>query len=95
MEIKVSNDKVDYVKSQASTQPTSGHICHWPGCTKKVPAVMWGCKKHWYMLPVKIRSEIWRSYQPGQEIMKNPTETYLKAAKKAQDWIQQTYGETQ
>jgi hypothetical protein len=48
---------------------------------------MWGCREHWYKLPKFIRDEIWKSYQPGQEVKLNPSRRYLKAAKLAQEWI--------
>lgn len=48
---------------------------------------MWGCRKHWYMLPKPIRDEIWRTFQPGQEDRKDPSPAYVRAARAAQDWI--------
>lgn len=27
------------------------HTCHWPGCTVEVDPKMWGCRRHWFMLP--------------------------------------------
>jgi hypothetical protein len=65
------------------------HTCHWPGCPKAVPPTMWGCSRHWFMLPVELRAEIWRTYKPGQEITKTPSEAYLAAAHHVQDWITQ------
>jgi len=76
--------KVNYVKAQ----PNRGnHTCHWPGCEKNVPAAMWGCSKHWYSLPQHLRSKIWATYKPGQEIFKSPSSDYLTAAKEVQEWI--------
>lgn len=66
-----------------------GHHCHWPGCTAQVKPAMWGCSKHWYMLPKAIRDAIFRAYVPGQENRKDPSETYIKAAQAAQLWIQE------
>ena len=63
------------------------HTCHWPGCTKEAPPKLWGCRSHWFKLPKRIRDEIWRTYRPGQEIDKNPSESYIAAAKAAQAWI--------
>jgi hypothetical protein len=48
---------------------------------------MWGCKKHWFALPSHIRKAIWTTYRSGQEIDKNPGQTYLVAARMAQEWI--------
>ena len=59
------------------------HTCHWPTCTVEVPPRMWGCKRHWMMLPADIRKEIWRTYRKGQEIDKRPSMAYIAAADKA------------
>lgn len=48
---------------------------------------MWGCKQHWFMLPFKLRSLIWQTYEPGQEINGMPSKAYLEAATKVQAWI--------
>jgi hypothetical protein len=40
--------KADYVLSQRQTR---AHTCHWPGCGKQVKPALWGCMKHWFMLP--------------------------------------------
>ena len=77
-------EKVDYVLKQKQTR---FHTCHWPGCVKQAPPAMWGCKYHWYQLPIYIRNEIWEAYKIGQEIDMNPTKKYLIAAQKAQEWI--------
>jgi len=76
--------KVAYVKGQGQTRR---HHCHWPGCTAQVPPAMWGCRKHWYSLPITLRTAIWRSYKPGQEVSATPSREYVAAARAAQDWI--------
>lgn len=65
------------------------HTCHWPTCTTPVPPAMWGCKKHWFMLPKRLRDEIWRTYRPGQEITKDPSDDYLAAANEVQKWARE------
>lgn len=65
----------------------SAHHCHWPGCTKPVPPKMWGCSQHWFKLPLRLRSLIWDTYRPGQEITKTPSAAYVAAAKEVQAWI--------
>ena len=62
------------------------HTCHWPGCNKIVPPALWGCKKHWFMLPKEIRDEIWATYRSGQEIDKNPSKEYIDVALKARNY---------
>lgn len=76
--------KADYVKAQGQTR---SHTCHWPGCGKQVPPAMWGCSPHWFKLPKAIRDDIWRAYRPGQEKDMKPSETYVQAARRAQEWI--------
>lgn len=76
--------KVDYVRAQGQTRQ---HECHWPDCPQQVPPAMWGCKKHWFMLPAHIRGAIWAAYSPGQEVTMDPSEAYIRAANEAQQWI--------
>jgi hypothetical protein len=78
------SDKVAYVKSQGQSRT---HTCHWTGCTRQVPPAMWGCKTHWYKLPLAIRRRIWRCYQPGQEVTQTPSREYIDAAREAEAWI--------
>lgn len=79
--------KAEYVRQQAK-KGTGDHHCHWPGCTELVAPALWGCRKHWYQLPISLRSRIWKAYRPGQEIAKNPSEEYLEVAKDVQEWIE-------
>ncbi len=66
---------------------TGIHTCHWPGCTKPVVPAMWGCRAHWFKLPLHLRNRIWAAYVGGQEITKTPSAEYLEAARAAQEWI--------
>ncbi len=77
--------KADYVR--AAPNP-GGHTCHWPGCARNVPPAMWGCKTHWYKLPLALRNKVWRTYQPGQEISKRPSAEYVEVAREVQAWIE-------
>lgn len=69
------------------TLPPQVHTCHWPGCGKRVPPKLWGCKAHWYKLPKYLRDAIWREYRPGQEVSKTPSRAYLDVARQVQEWI--------
>jgi hypothetical protein len=80
------NAKAEYVKSQLQTRK---HHCHWPGCEKQVPPAMWGCSVHWFRLPAKLRAKVWATYKPGQELLGNPSEAYIKVAKEVQEWIKE------
>lgn len=44
---------------------------------------MWGCKKHWFMVPYAIRQMIWKHYRVGQCDDMNPSKPYLLAARAA------------
>lgn len=78
------SQKVAYVKSQGQTRT---HHCHWPDCDKQVPPAMWGCRPHWFKLPLEIRTAIWNAYRPGQEVSMSPGRAYVEAANRAQEWI--------
>ena len=65
----------------------STHTCHWPGRGRVVPPRMWGCREHWFRLPLCLRARIWSAYRPGQETDKNPSAEYLQAAGAVQQWI--------
>lgn len=81
--------KADYVRSKMREDRVDGHHCHWPGCDRKVPPAMLGCKTHWFKLPATLRSRIWRSYRVGQEDSKTPSREYIEAAQDVQRWIAQ------
>lgn len=81
-------DKVAYVKGQGQTRD---HHCHWPGCDKQVPPAMWGCCKHWMLLPKHLRDKIWATYRVGQEVTMSPSNEYLDAATEVQEWIVANY----
>lgn len=70
------------------------HTCHWPGCKVEVPPKLWGCKQHWFKLPVELRSKIWKHYRPGQEIDKKPSGAYLDTALLVQLWIEKNFPAT-
>ncbi len=76
--------KADYVRAQSQSRK---HECHWPGCGKQVPPAMWGCAKHWFTLPKRLRDRIWESYRIGQEITGTPSPDYVAAARDVQAWI--------
>lgn len=84
-------EKVAYVKSQGQTRD---HRCHWPGCGASVPPALWGCRRHWYMLPKALRKKIWATFRPGQEVNGSPSRHYLAAAREVQEWIIANHPET-
>jgi hypothetical protein len=82
--------KFEYVRDRMRT-PARGHTCHWPGCVRKVPPALWGCKEHWYLLPRELRDRIWRTFKPGQEQTKTPSREYIEAAKDVDAWIRENH----
>lgn len=84
--------KADYVRGEAARNTAFDHHCHWPGCDRKVPPAMWGCRAHWYRLPAGLRHRIWRAYQPGQEISKTPSAEYVSVARDVEAWILEQEG---
>jgi hypothetical protein len=77
-------DKVAYVKKQGQTRE---HHCHWPNCNRPVPPAMWGCKQHWFTLPLILRNKIWAAYRPGQEVNLTPSKEYIAVAIEVEQWI--------
>ncbi len=86
--ITTTEEKRKYVKRQGQTRD---HHCHWPGCGASVPPAMWGCSKHWFMLPKVLRDRIWKSFRPGQETNWTPSREYLDVAHEVQRWIKENY----
>lgn len=82
----MADSKYDYVRRQTQSR---FHECHWPGCGQQVPPALWGCKRHWMMLPKRLRDAIWASYRPGQEKDMKPSKAYLEAARAVQEWIRE------
>lgn len=59
------------------------HRCHAEGCNVEVPPKMLMCLRHWRMVPKKLQQDVWRTYVPGQENRKDPTDEYMKAHRAA------------
>ncbi len=77
--------KADYVRNASNTDLS--HHCHWPGCQRQVKPAVWGCREHWYKLPLALRNKIWAAYKPGQEETKTPSQRYVEVAREVQEWI--------
>jgi hypothetical protein len=78
-------NKAAYVRTASDHK--GDHHCHWPGCPIRVKPAVWGCMKHWKMLPLFLRNKIWATFRPGQEITKTPSPEYVRTAREVQDWI--------
>lgn len=57
-----------------------------------MPAALWGCREHWYKLPLALRNKIWASFRPGQEESKTPSRAYVDAAREVREWIERSEG---
>lgn len=68
------------------------HRCHAIGCEKEVPPKLLMCARHWRMVPPTIQRRIWAHYVPGQEIRKDPTDTYLDVQQLAIDAVAEREG---
>lgn len=79
--------KADYVRGELSKGHDGKHHCHWPGCEERVAPAVWGCRKHWYRLPIGLRNKVWAAFRPGQEQTKTPSARYIAVAREVQDWI--------
>lgn len=62
------------------------HKCPWPLCAARVDADLWGCKRHWYLLPPALRRALWEAYVPGQS-MATASAAYLAAASAIDTWV--------
>lgn len=63
-----------------SAPPDRQHHCHARRCTVPVPPEMLMCRRHWFMVPKKLRDAVWATYRPGQCDDKQPSEAWHKAA---------------
>mgnify|MGYP001575070721 CR=1 FL=1 len=59
---------------------TEAHLCHARGCTRAVPPKLLMCLPHWRLVPLPLQRAVWATYVPGQEVRKDPTQEYLRAA---------------
>jgi hypothetical protein len=59
------------------------HTCHAVGCNAKVPPEMLMCRRHWFMVPQKLRNAAWGTYRTGQCDDWRPSAEYCDAAKAA------------
>lgn len=64
------------------------HHCHAFQCRTVVSPAMFMCKRHWFMLPLRMRNAVWREYRPGQEERKVAvTEAYLRVTDEAENYV--------
>lgn len=56
------------------------HTCHATDCEVPIPAKMFMCQRHWFMLPYRLRNRLLAAYRPGQEDDKRPSHEYCQVA---------------
>lgn len=59
------------------------HRCHVPACDVAVAPEMLMCKPHWFMVPQRLRNQVWATYRRGQERDKAPSREWMAAAQAA------------
>ena len=57
-----------------------------------VPPIWLLCRHHWFQVPRRLRDAVWEAYRPGQEITKDPSPEWLKAANEAVQWVAEREG---
>ncbi len=65
---------------------TELHDCRWPGCERRVPRDLWGCRVHWFCLPGNLRRQIWTAYRLSPDEV---TPQYLETEARVQQWIKE------
>lgn len=63
------------------------HTCHARDCKRRVAPKLLMCPPHWKAVPAHLKSRVWATYKPGQEITKVASREYLEAAKAAIDAV--------
>lgn len=57
------------------------HTCHAIACEIPVKQEMFMCRRHWFMVPLKLRNRVWATYHDGQCDTLDPSSAYCQAAK--------------
>lgn len=66
----------------------SGHHCHARNCYVKTRPEMLMCRRHWFMVPKKLRDAVWATYSPGQcDGTAEITREWHDAADAAIEWV--------
>jgi hypothetical protein len=76
----MSNPGIFSTESPGTALALPRHRCHAPDCEVEVHPRLLMCYAHWRLVPQRLKKKVWDEYRPGQEIRKDPSEAYLKAA---------------
>ncbi len=59
------------------------HRCHAEGCEDTCPSDHLMCRRHWGLIPYKLRLSLGSIYRPGGDVALRLTEEYTAAARAA------------
>lgn len=79
-------------RGQATARQLRVHLCRWPGCTRTVSPLRWGCGAHWHKLPPDLQNRLGRAARSGGRGRPwydpaTPSAAFLGVMREAQDWI--------
>lgn len=63
--------------------PLLKHTCHAFNCDREIAPRFLMCPKHWRMVPRNLQVKVYATYRSGQEVDKQASSEYLKAAREA------------
>ena len=59
------------------------HTCHAIGCTTSCKPEYLMCYRHWQLVPIELKRNVWRYYRHGQCADKKPSRAWYEAARQA------------
>jgi hypothetical protein len=63
-------------------------LCKCHGCGRQIPPRLLMCERHWSMVPLAMKKEVWKHYRQGQEYDgKGRTQEYDRAAIAAIEFV--------
>lgn len=68
------------------------HLCQARGCSERIPPKLLFCSPHWYALPAVLRTTIYKTYHPGQEEGRAPSQEWIDAARQAINYLAKKEG---
>ena len=63
------------------------HKCHIGHCNVKTKPELLFCRKHWAMVPQKMKDQVWEFYKEGQCNTKRPSRNWVMAAANARVYV--------
>jgi hypothetical protein len=72
-----------WLNSEGTGLALPKHRCHAEGCQREVHPRLLMCARCWRFVPPALKDAVWKAYRAGQEITKDPSPEYVKAAEAA------------